>query len=236
MRRKVEEMSNNIFIFAVLTDGRKERIERSFPTWKLNLDLNAFNKTIIFDSSGDPEYAKYLKETYPMEVVSFGSKLELAPAFNAMFKYLGKLDFDYVLFFEDDFIIPEYINISDLIYVSEYANLDQLLLTRQPYYPDEINEGGLLKFLAARFPLIKKNHMQYTWMEYSIFWSNNPSLIKKRIFDIEYPTEFELCESIFFNKLKDKYPDFKSAYYGNLEDDPKVIHYPLTFVDNSSQL
>ena len=221
------ETKNIKLAFAVLTDGRAERIERSFPTWTKNLDLHRFNIKIIFDSSGDDKYAEYLSR-YDMDIVKLG-KQDLANAFNRMFKYLSQLDFDYLLLFEDDFSVPEYINISDLLYVLEYAELDQLTLVRQPYYPFEIEAGSLMNLIKSRIPIIERTYNGYTWIEHNAFWTNNPSLITKRVFDVEYPIEFHQCEINFFSRLKQIYPEIKTAYYGAIGDTPRVIHYPLKF-------
>ena len=214
-------------IFVVLTNGIKERIEISYPTWVQNLDLILFDKKIIFDSSGDDEYYEYLNR-YDMEVIKLG-KLDLPNAFNQMFKHLSQLDFDYVMFFEDDFSIPNYINILDLIKLSETENFDQLALIRQAYYPFEIEEISLSNFLIKKQNFVEKNKDEQYWLETELWWTNNPSLISKRVFDVEYPIQFENCEYEFSNKLKNQYTDFKSVYYGAVKDQHRVIHYPLIF-------
>jgi hypothetical protein len=220
----IQSLHDDKLTLAILTDGRRERIEQCYKSWVDNLDLSLFKYKIIFDSSGDPNYANYLNQTYGMNVVSFGSKLDLPHAFGEMFAYLNTLDSKYTFFLEDDFYIPNSIDICRLLDILKYADLEQLALVRQPWYPEEFNKGGMLRKLQPELLLVERRHKDWIWQEQSRAWTNNPSLINNRVFAIPYPDFHMHCETYFYLRIADRWPNAKLGYYGSYDDDPAVIH------------
>lgn len=159
-----------------------------------------------------------------MDVVSFGSKLDLPHAFGEMFAHLSKLDSAYTFFLEDDFYIPNPIDICRLLDILKYADLEQLALIRQRWYPKEFEFDSLMHKLAPELHLVEKRHNDWVWQEHQIAWTNNPSLINNRVFAIPYPEEHLFCETYFARRIIGRWPNAKLGYYGSYNDNPAVIH------------
>jgi hypothetical protein len=220
----IQSLHDDNLTLAILTDGRRERIEKCYQSWIDNLDISLFKHKIIFDSSGDPNYSSYLKQTYDMNVVSFESKLNLPNAFGKMFTYLSKIDSTYTFFLEDDFYIPNPIDIYRLLDILKHADLEQISLIRQPWYPKEFEFDGLMRKLQPELHLVEKRHGDWVWQEHNVSWTNNPSLINNRVFAIPYPEEHLHCETNFARRIVGQWPHAKLGYYGSYDDQPMVIH------------
>lgn len=176
--------------WTVLTDGRKDLIEQTIPSWEKQVKGN-FKGKFIIDDSGDPEYREWLAITFPnFKVIPV--RKNRAGYINAMkkvFEVAREAGNPYIFHLEDDFILKRPIDLTDLTYVMDHRkHLTQISLLRQPWYEIEINAGGVLQvFMKQTKRIYAKRLGNKQWLEHRFFWTCNPSVFPLWVAEREWP-------------------------------------------------
>lgn len=203
----------------VLTDGRKEYLSTTLPTW-----IEAYGEIvphkIIVDDSGNTGYRHWLTETFPdFLVVAVGKdRCGYADAMRKVFEVVREFGQPYNLHIEDDFILHKPPVLSDIISVMDtFPNVSQMSFMRQPWYANEKLYGGVIEALEADGVKVfnqKITNGKY-WVRHNAFWTANPNIFPQWLAHREWP-DAPWCEMHFSKGLK---RDKKwSGIWGNRND------------------
>lgn len=219
-------------VWATLTSGRKKYLIESRDSW-YRLLKGDISEEIIIDTSGDPEYSKWLKETYSnARVFSLHQDIVIRDnwnhgirqAYEYFYYILQKIECDYILHTEDDYVLLKELLVKDAVGI---LNLDQDIVQvsfiRQPWTIEEIADGGVLKNIRKNgVTLQEKNNESVSWTEHRGYFTFGPSIYRH-----------DLC---FLNMNSDPNPELaftyglfsdlnkKAATFGIIEDTHFVEH------------
>lgn len=189
----------------VLTDGRKEYISKALPTW-IEAYGDIIPHKIIIDDSGNTGYRHWLTENFPdFMVVAVGKdRCGYDVAMRKMFQVVREFGMPYNLHIEDDFILHNPPKLDDVISVlNAHPNVSQMSFMRKPWYPNEVEHGGVVEALEAQGVLVfnQKNFQGHPWVRHIAFWTANPSVFPSWVAEREWPDN-PWCEMKFSQDLK----------------------------------
>lgn len=227
-------MQSNDYTLFVLGNGRKGYLERTIHSWELNLTEKPKHK-IIFDDSGNNEYLNYLKQKFgnEYEIVQVGSKpMGQVYAINFIYNYLSKLDTDYFLELEEDWILLRPVTISKLISIlKNNKNILQVRLSRTIVNIEDLKYGSTTgRLINSVKPSESKfiNNEEGSWYEWRgdlWFWSHNPSVYNRNMLSKIYPESGAYDhERTFGINLLNENKDYKIAIYSSNLYDAYVHH------------
>jgi hypothetical protein len=195
---------NNICM-TVLTDGRKQYIEKALPTWIEQYD-SQIEKKFIIDDSGDKDYRNWLIETFPSFSVIPVSEDRggYANAMRKVFNTVRDAQVEYCLHVEDDFILLKPFIIEDVISVlKSLPELSQISFMRQPWYANEIEHGGVIEALEdSGGSFVQRTTDKDSWVCHRAFWTCNPSIFPSWIANRNWP-EPPWSEMYFSKSLRE---------------------------------
>ena len=120
---------------------------------------------------------------------------------------------------EDDFMYDRDVDLEPMIAtLEENPDLRQLALLRGPYYPRELEAGGVLQTLQTPHELV--NHREHPFVAHRDHFTANPSLFRRSLTDVAWP-DGKSSERLFGETvLRD--PSARFAYWGT--GDPWISH------------
>jgi hypothetical protein len=158
---------------ALLTDGRPHYIERTIPS--LEEMVAPIDRRVIFDDSGDHDYAAGLTRRFPRwEVEAAAARTGYAAAVRRALSCAAELG-DFVFVSEDDFVYQRPVDLVAIAEVMVRRRLAQMVLPRQPWYPVEHRGGGILQRFGGGY--VEHTDGDLAWVEHRLFWSMNPHLV-----------------------------------------------------------
>lgn len=195
-------------ILLIITDGRRDLLERTLKSAKENLP--EFEKKIIINDCQDSTFKSFLNSLYDYEVYHNYEKLGFCGAIQKGWDVLPPTD--YVFHLEEDFIFNKKVDVEKMKEILQDDKICQVSLKRQKW-GSEVNG------------FIEDNPQDYEqkegYVRHRNFFTTNPSLYKYDITKIGFPqvkrSEHEFSQ-ILFNL------GFYSAILGDKFDPPKVEH------------
>ena len=209
----------------VITNGRRECIERTIPT--LEAMVGPFSDGIICDDSGDPEYARWLADRFPEWRVRAHRHVGHGPAVRYALGQAADMDVDWVFWSEDDVLYQRKVDVHAITRVmdAEGPDLKQMVLKRPAWFPAEKAAGKTIidRFDPARF--IDRESPDGAWLEHREFFSLNPHLIRRalvRVIARQWPAQPN-SEHLFSRRL---FTDgrVKVGLWGARDDEPWIEH------------
>lgn len=178
-------------VLAVLTDGRRDCIERTIPSLE-EMVTSPIARRLIFDDSGDPDNALWLRQRFQSYAVHEARvRLGYSGAVaRALDELTGRAQ-DWAFVTEDDFVFHEPIDLEAMrVVMDANEQVAQMVLPRQPWYPRERRAGGILEVWPGQWTTIEEVGGPM-WREHRLFWSMNPHLIRTQfIEDHPWPREY----------------------------------------------
>lgn len=209
-------------VLVVITDGRRDCIEQSLPAALVNLKGIDLGHTVICDDSGDLEYQSWLRWRFPgVDVVAGGKRGGFAKAVRRAWETALGYGQPWVFWLEDDFIIPEPVDLGAMATVMEAnPHLTQIVLKRQAWFPDELDAGGV----------IETNPDAYTdcsdgvnrWTEHQLGHWTNPMLMHRSFLAAHTWPDCAGSEARFSRQVMTGAA--RSAFWGHRSDPPLVDH------------
>lgn len=216
-------------LLLVMTDGRRDCIERAIPSLEQHLYGQNIRSTItrrvIHDDSGDPDYRDWLVGKFDdYEVIWHpAGRQGFGGAYRNAWRFLTGAEEPFVFSTEDDFVLNRAVNLDDLAFVlAVRPHLAQLALRRQPWNPDELQAGGVIE----QHPDAYTDMVGYggkKWLEHRLFFTTNPSLIRRRLCSQGWP-DTEHSEGHFSIDLFRQDPEATCGFWGARSDGPWVTH------------
>lgn len=208
----------------VMTDGRRECINRAIPSAMANLK-GPLDRLVIHDDSGDPDYRDWLRAMWPLfEVIGASTRLGFTGAYANAWRHLAGTD-GYVFSTEDDFTFNRPVDLEAMAAVlAENPNVIQTALRRQAWNPQEQAAGGVVEQHPDDYEdttLIGAGEWHPVLL-HRRFFTTNPSLLRAELLCRGWP-EVQHSEGIFTHQLIED-PFARFAYWGKRSDDPWVTH------------
>lgn len=200
---------------AITTDGRRDCIEQAIPSLLQRVE-GIDGARLIFDDSGDPEYAGWLRDTFgPMGFTVSASPQRLGQdwALTRAWNYLAREVCDpWIWFVEDDFIFERDVDLDAMRSVLEpRPYLKQMALLRQPWFPGEVKAGGIVERDPDEYERVVDG--QREWLEHRLWWTLNPCLFRRELCKLPRPIGHR-HEWNFSRKLCED-PDVRFGIWGN---------------------
>lgn len=208
----------------IITDGRIDLLEQTLQSLANKVKYPFFEKLIINDSVDANGIFKKsvdnLSLFYGLTAIHHEEKRGFAGSYDTAFNSISK-ESDYAFIVEDDFLFNEQIDIQTMIFILQYnRNLIQVSLKRQPWGEEEKKVGGFMEQWPDLYE--EKEVAGFIWCEHRLFYTTNPSLVPKFVIERSWPLQPH-SESVFGQRLFSN-PNFKAAYLGHRNDNPKVNH------------
>ncbi|QXC59334.1 glycosyltransferase [Aquihabitans sp. G128] len=206
----------------VMTDGRRECIERSVPAALENLKGLDVGPLVICDDSGVPEYRAWLAETFPAAtLVTSPDRTGYAEAVRRAWAAALDADTPWVFWLEDDFIVERPVDLAAMAEVlTSQPHLTQLVLKRQPWWGNEVAAGGIIECNPEAFR--DRSDGTHQWVEHTEGHWSNPHLVAREFLAThEWPTG-AWSESRFGAEVL--VGGRASAFWGHSSDAPLVEH------------
>lgn len=189
----------------VLTDGRKEYLEQTLPTW-IEAYGDKIEHKIILDDSGNTGYRHWLVETFPdFVVVAIGKdRCGYDVAMREVFLVVRTLGLPYNLHVEDDFKLhtpPDLDKVCEVL--DNFPQVSQMSFMRQPWYPNEVEAGGVVEALERQGAVSfqQKFTNGSSWVRHNAFWTANPNVFPQWVAHREWP-DAPWCEMKFSQALR----------------------------------
>lgn len=173
-------MSREVTVL-VMTDGRRDCIERTVESADLNLRGN-IARVVVHDDSGDDDYAAWLDVTFPrFTIVSTGQRSGFGGAIRSAWQYIRDHDHSpFVFHLEDDFLFERPVDLDAMAYVLQHRHyLAQMALRRQPWNDTERAAGGIIEADPDAFAEVDAG--LDTWLEHRKFFTTNPHLLRRDV-------------------------------------------------------
>lgn len=127
-------------------------------------------------------------------------------------------DADWLLHVEEDFLLTESVDIEGMARVlTANPDLASLCLLRQPWSQPEVDAGGILGLYADQ--VTDRVTLGYPWVEHRLFFSLNPSLVPRKVFEQGFPEGSEPAQT---ERLLGQ--GMRFGYWGARTDEPRCLH------------
>lgn len=202
------------------TNGRNMFLEQTILSLreKIFSQYNFDIKIIVDDSGLIDNYATVKKLCPEFIVYSHNKPMGLAKtvqdAWTSVPSYI-----DYIFHLEDDFIFNKTPQFEKMISILELMpHLSQMLLLRQPVNTEEEIFGGYIQQFTNEYDQCSLEN--FYWIENNRFFSLNPSIIPRKIFEkYSWPTGNEAEMTAKLNE-----DGFRHGIWGKKDDAPMVEH------------
>lgn len=172
----------------VMTDGRRECIERTVPSALSEL-VGPISEIWIHDDSGDPEYRRWLARFGGNVIGPPAGRSGFGGAIRSAWAHLREhSSARFVFHLEDDFVFRRRVDLVDMMSVLlAHPELVQLALRRQPWNEAEAAAGGIVEQHPDAYADRIDDHGR-EWLEHRLFFTTNPSLYRMAlVLDEEWP-------------------------------------------------
>lgn len=205
----------------VLTHGRRDCIAQTIPSAHENLKGLPVIRTVICDDSGDLEYQAWLRWRFPYCEVVHGKPGGFSGNVRRMWETALGTGQHWIFWLEDDFTFNEPIDLGLMAHVMvEHPHLTQMMLLRQPWFPNEIEAGGVMGVKPDAYE--EHTDGTCTWMEHHLGYWTNPHLTTRRFLTAHTWPEGQHSESRFGRTVM--VGEARSGIWGGRNDPPRVTH------------
>ena len=209
----------------IITDERPEYLARTVASAAKHLP--PFDRRLMMDDSGNPEFARYLDVTYPdFEIHHNEHNLGRAATMRKAWNLIAESDADFVFHLQNDFVFTGPVPLNDIQAVLERKpRLAQVALLRQPWNDAEKAAGsiyakdGIDRYFQRVAP--GRDGLVY-FLEQTIRWTDNPSLFPADLCRrLPYPVDANV-EGGFSDMVRAA--GYVCGYWGTLTDPPRCEH------------
>jgi hypothetical protein len=220
----------------VMTDGRRDCIERAVPSALEHLD-GELSHRFIHDDSGDDGYRDWLRDRFPsFTLLTTRSRSGFGGAYRNAWSTLAALsDVDHVFSTEDDFVFNRRVDLALMVSVlNRNDHIVQLVLKRQAWSDEEKAAGGIIErhpadYTSELVPAEKIINWEIDDTRFAHvvthrrFYSTNPSLHRRSLCERGWPQDPESEGHLGINLMAEA-PDARFAFWGTKSDAPWVEH------------
>jgi hypothetical protein len=211
---------NPTITLLVVTDGRRECLERTLATFNESTTAHHItHRVIVNDYPDNPIFSDWVDTLgFDTHIRPESQRRGYGGAISAGWAALPSSDF--VFHLEDDFVFARYIDLHAMVDVMVENRLTQMALRRQPWNDIEIAAGGVIEQRAADYT--DRTDGTHHWLEHRVNFTTNPSLYPWALTRRQWPTGTESEGHFSIALLED--PDIRLAYWGSRNEPPWVYH------------
>lgn len=221
MWRFLADRKRNGVALMVLTHGRRECIDLSIDSAHENLKGIPIIRTVICDDSGDIEYQAWLRWRFPDCELVHGKPGGFSGNVRRMWETAIGTGEPWIFWLEDDFTFNETIDLRAMAAVmANHPYLTQMLLLRQPWFPNEVEAGGVIQWKPDAYEEVTDG--PHTWTEHRLGFWTNPCLVRRSFLVAHTWPEGQNSEAKFGRTVM--VGDARSAFWGG-RDDPPLVHH-----------
>jgi hypothetical protein len=200
----------------VMTHGRGDELMQSLDSIHRNL-RGKIDRWVIHSDCPDPAWDMWVRQWWGGDLIrnegphGFG---------NAIRNAWTHMDDDYIIHWEEDFVLKEEVSVDLLKEILETSpELSQVALKRQPWNEIEKAAGGFIEADPDSFT--EEIKLGYVITKHQKFFTTNPSVYGRKIVELGWPDE-EHSEGKFGFKVRDA--GLWGSFLGAKFDPPKVEH------------
>lgn len=211
----------------IITDGRRDCFQRTlrsfFDNWAEPSQGCPVDQVIVIDDSADPEYWRWLDESYGyFDIVHHMQRKGFGGAIASGWAEIAKGDHTWVFHLEDDFTFNRPIDpIGMKTVLTQHPDVVQMALKRQPWNEYERLAGGFMEQHPEEYT--NETTAGHDWCWQRRFFSTNPSLYRTSLIERGWPQE-EQSEGKFGLRLLADQPNARFGFWGHTVDEPAVHH------------
>lgn len=176
----------------LMTDGRGHLLERTVRAFEAHTAAAPVSERWVHDDSGDPEYARWLREHLPeWRIVSTPGRSGFGGAVRNAWEQLRRASrAPFVFHLEDDFVLTRPVDLTRMAWVLDrHPHVVQLALRRQPWNDHERAAGGIVEQHPDSYAEVVDEHTASVWLEHRLFFTPNPSLYRRTLLlDTDWPS------------------------------------------------
>jgi hypothetical protein len=219
-----ESKAHPAIALLIITDGRKEYLERTLNALRRHIDPATFSSFTILNDCPDPTYQQWLDDSDIGYVIppDPNGRRGFGGAIREAWQHLhDHVDSDFIFHLEDDFVLQRDVDLRAMARVlDEYPHLAQIVLRRQPWNEIERSAGSLLNVGPEDFKA-STNGLDH-WLEHRRYFSTNPCLYPWWMTTLGWPEGLQ-SEGRFSLRLFQN-PQLACAFWGQRDDEPWVHH------------
>lgn len=185
----------------ILSHRKREFIEACIASLKEN--ATGIGPITVVDDSGDADHHRWLESHIDRYCLSDnrGRNVGYLQAMNVVWEAAQRLTdearVDYVLLWEEDFLLRRKVNVDDMVCVMEGSPwLAQLNLQRQAVYRVERRFGYMESHHRRGYKLewVPDRPHGIPWVQRQRPFTTNPGLLNTAVLDVDWPTRAE-CDA-----------------------------------------
>jgi hypothetical protein len=170
-----------------------------------------------------------LYDSFPdFDIIGQDTRQGFGGAINSAWDHISPYDVDYIFHLEDDFTFRRPVPLVDMAALLEAKpNLYQIALRRQAWNDEEKRAGGVIERWPDQFhqeTFVDFVGVSQGWISHRMFYTTNPSLVPRRVFENERLPNVKDAEGHFFQGIIKKDPHAQFGYWGYKTDGPWVEH------------
>lgn len=186
----------------VITDGRRDCIERTIASARENLLCGSVTRCVIYDDSGELDNTRWLVEMFPdFEVIAHPQGRQgFGGAIRYMWDWLVDNDSNrYVFHLEDDFLFNRPVPLVHMAGALTFnREIVQFALRRQPWNDEERAAGGIVeqhpddyteRLIWAEYtsPVVGYDPQLHRVLQHQRFFTTNPCLYRRSLCALGWP-------------------------------------------------
>lgn len=224
-------MAAGVIGVLAICDGRNDLLVETITSFE-QMVTGPIIERWIYDDSGNRDTREWIAHTFPDWTLinhPSGERQGFSGAIRTAWAALREESIaDWVFHVEGDFLFNRPIDLEDLQNIlTKRPNLAQIALVRQAWNREEIEAGGVVQVRPDDFV----THLDgdgRVWLEHDLFFTTNPSLYRRNLFELFDWPEGASSEGRFTMELRRA--GFHFAYWGAKDDPPAVHHIGFTRV------
>lgn len=200
----------------IMSHGRKDCILPVIDSIHRNL-RGRIDNWVIHSDSPDASFNDWIGQRWGGRIIVNEGEHGFG---NAIRNAWDHIDDDYIIHWEEDFVLKEEVNADTLRWIlTTSPELAQVALKRQPWNESEKRAGGIIEQDPESFT--EEIKYGYVITKHRKFFTTNPSMYGRNVVELGWPDE-EFSEGKFGFKVWDA--GLYCSFLGAKFDPPKVEH------------
>ncbi|MDP2710794.1 MAG: hypothetical protein Q8O56_06210 [Solirubrobacteraceae bacterium] len=212
----------------VMTDGRRALLENTIASLTGHLPDGLVARSILHDDSGDEHHRAWLRDRFGTEFEVTWPAAERAgqgAAIRSAWRQVSRhvdVDVRHVLHIEDDYLFHDLPLAAMIDLLDAHPHLRQVALLRQPWFRRERDAGGVFAAHPGEY-MQRADQRGRAWVEHIRHWTFNPCVYPAALCRAGY-IDGARHELRYGQRLVAENTKARFAYYGRLDDEPRVEH------------
>lgn len=221
LARRDDPTVDDEILMVVVGNGRRELLSDAIRSATRHV-TGPIAERVIVDDTGDPGYQEWLRHEFPTFRVEATRRRGYDVAMQTVWRVARKAALPWVFTMEEDFTFNRDVDLAAMTRVlASNPHLTQMALRRQPWFPKEVEAGGIIERHPDRYT--DRSSSDGNWLEHSVFWTTNPQVTPLQII-LDHPWPSGADSERRFGRAVNRRGRL-SGYWGKRTDDPWITHH-----------